>query len=123
MDYYQSSDNNTYDNPNRPGGFAVASMVCGVLSLAVCCCTGFLSVIPGGLGILFAVLTKRSGRKMHPMCNAGICLSVIGIILGILMTVFSFYVTFNNPLYMEQLDMVYQQIYGVGFEEFWNTYY
>ena len=62
--------NREYDNPNnmniqnnRPEGFAIASLICGILS-NICCCTGILSLPVGALGILFAVLTKRKGKSI-----------------------------------------------------------
>ena len=82
MDYYQNQNNEM--NQNIPQidpkyrGLSIASMVCGICSL-VLCCTGLLSIPAGALGILFAMLTRKKGQRMSSMCVAGIWLSCVGL--------------------------------------------
>ena len=74
MDFNQNSENSNYvpNQPSqRPSGFATASLVCGILSL-VLCCTGILGIPAGALSILFAVLSKRKGESLSGMSIAGI---------------------------------------------------
>lgn len=122
MDFYPNSDNPNI-NPNipdkRPGGFAIASMVCGIASLIVCC-TGVLSIPTGALGILFAVLTKRKGQPLSGMCVAGIWLSCVGMALGILMTVYSFFMVFNDPLLHEEMNSLFEMMYGMSMDEYFD---
>lgn len=122
MDFYPNSDNTNsspYQQQNRPGGFAIASMVCGIISI-VACCTGVLSIPLGALGILFAILLKRKGKPMPGMCVAGIWLSCVGIALGILMTVYSFAMVFSNPILYEEVNTTFEIMYGMGIEEYFN---
>jgi hypothetical protein len=125
MDYYQNQNNEM--NQNIPQidpkyrGLSIASMVCGICSL-VLCCTGLLSIPAGALGILFAMLTRKKGQRMSSMCVAGIWLSCVGLALGIFITVSSIVTVFTDPSYRNMLDQMYQQMYGVDMEEFWQSY-
>ena len=125
MDYNQNQNNEM--NQNIPQidpkyrGLSIASMVCGICSL-VLCCTGLLSIPAGALGILFALLTRKRGQRMNNMCVAGIWLSCVGLALGIFITVSSIVTVFTDPSYMNMLDQMYQQMYGVDMEEFWQSY-
>ena len=85
-------------------GLSIASMVCGAL------------------GILFAMLTRKKGQRMSSMCVAGIWLSCVGLALGIFITVSSIVTVFTDPSYMNMLDQMYQQMYGVDMEGFWQSY-
>ncbi len=81
--YQQSSYNQPNYNqvPNEPGkGFAVAGMVCGIVSLF---CFGFIC---GVLGIVFGGVAKSKGYK-GGMATAGIVCGIIGI-LGAFLVLF-----------------------------------
>ena len=112
MDYYQNQNNEM--NQNIPQidpkyrGLSIASMVCGICSL-VLCCTGLLSIPAGALGILFAMLTRKKGQRMSSMCVAGIWLSCVGLALGIFITISSIVTVFTDPSYRNMLDQMYQQ--------------
>uniref|UniRef100_UPI003AB98B88 DUF4190 domain-containing protein n=1 Tax=Waltera sp. TaxID=2815806 RepID=UPI003AB98B88 len=69
MDYYQNNEMNQNIPQIDPKykGLSIASMVCGICSL-VLCCTGLLSIPTGALGILFALLTRKRGQRMNNMC-------------------------------------------------------
>ncbi len=127
MDYYQNQEQNNEMNGNnqmpdpRFRGFSIASMVCGICSL-VLCCTGLLSIPVGALGILFALLTRKRGQRMNNMCVAGIWLSCVGLALGIFITISSIVTVFTDPSYLNMLDQMYQQMYGVSLDEFWQSY-
>lgn len=123
--------NHEYDNPNnrnlqnnRPEGFAIASLLCGILS-NLCCCTGVLSIPVGALGILFAILTKRKGRRMSGLCIAGIWLSCVGIALGLLLTAYFLYTIFSDPAALEQFitdyNIMFESLYGMSLEEYMNS--
>ena len=122
MDYYQNQEQNNTQNQDDPRfrSLSIASMVCGICSL-VLCCTGLLSIPAGALGILFALLTRKRGQRMNSMCVAGIWLSCVGLSLGIFITVSSILTVFTDPSYFNMLDQMYQQMYGVSVEEFWQS--
>lgn len=119
MDYEHSQ----YNEPhiNRTNGFAIVSLICGIVSI-VSCCTGFFSIIFGALGILFAILTRRTGQSMSTMSLAGLVLSGFGLALGLFLTVYAFIVVLTDPNYMEQLDMTFQQMYGMSMDEYMQLY-
>ena len=125
MDFNQNSEKPNYV-PNQPpkhhSGFAIASFVCGLLSL-VLCCTGILGIPAGALSILFAVLSKRKGEALSGMSIAGIVTSAIGILLGVLATIYSIYMLVYDSTFREQIDLMMQQMYGVSFEEFFSMYF
>ena len=117
MDFNSNQINTT---SNR---FAIASIVCGILSL-IACCMGILSVPFGALGIIFAILSKRKGQSMSGMSTVGIWLSCVGMALGILFTIYSFYIVFNNPAMWEEVNRIFESIYGMSIEEYYmNVHY
>lgn len=110
-------DPNSNYTPNKPDGFAIASLVCGILSI-ILCCTGILGIPVGSLSILFAVLSKRKEQRMSAMSLFGIWLAIAGITLGVLMTTYSFFMIFNNPVVGSQLDEIMREMYGMDFEAY-----
>ena len=87
-----ASNSSYYNQPvHRPYGqiFSIASAVCGLLSLMTCC-TIVLSLPLGALGLLFAVLAYRKGRKTSNICVTGITLSCIGLAAAAALIVYSF---------------------------------
>ena len=118
----QNSNNHSGRAPQRHSGFAVASMVCGIIAMAVCC-TGVLGIPAGALSILFAVLSKRKGQRLSPLSLSGILLSVFGILLGLMTTVYSFYMVIHDPATRAQVDAVFESLYGMNLEEFFNNIY
>lgn len=112
-------------NTGRGQGFTMASITCGILSITACC-TGIMSLPLGALGILFAALVYRRGSQLNAPCIAGILFSCIGIATGLFMTVYSFLMlpTFlKNDAFHSQLDAMTEQMYGMDFEEFMETFY
>lgn len=86
-----SSHSSYYNQPtHRPYGqaFAIVSLVLGLLSVTIGCCG--ISLPLGALGILFALLVRRKGRRMESTARAGFILSIIGFIMGIFLTIYAF---------------------------------
>lgn len=70
-------------------GMSKAALICGLLSL-VCLLFNYLGVVLfGSLGVLFALLSRRS--KMSRQARTGMTLSIAGLILFGAVTAFSFY--------------------------------
>ncbi len=74
----------------QSSGFAIAGMVCGILSI-VCCCLGWVSLILAIVGMVFSVLTLVQKKPGKGMAIAGIVCSAIGLVITILVFVFAFY--------------------------------
>lgn len=123
-----ASNSSYYNQPTHSPhgqGFTMASITCGILSVTTCC-TGVLSLPLGALGILFAVLVYRKGKQLNAPCITGIIFSCIGIAMGLFMTIYSFVMlpTFlENEAFRSQFDAVTEQMYGMDFEEFLETFY
>lgn len=123
-----ASDSSYYNQPtHRPygQGFIIASVICGVLSVTACC-TGILSLPLGALGIIFALLTYRKGKRMSGSALTGIMLSAMGIVTGISMLIYSFVTLpqmMQDPFFRNQVDSITRQMYGMDFAEFMREYY
>lgn len=71
--------------PEPPNSFATTSLVLGILSLVLCCCC-YASIPLGGLGILFAILSK-TGKAMQGRAKTGLTLSIIDLCLTLFLTI------------------------------------
>ncbi|MCI9078069.1 MAG: DUF4190 domain-containing protein [Lachnospiraceae bacterium] len=69
-------------------GFAIAGMVCGILSI-VCCCAWYISGILGILGLVFSIMVLVKKIPGRGLAIAGVICASIGIILAIGLLVFA----------------------------------
>lgn len=78
-------DENTNNIPQQEGskGMAIASLVCGIVSITIGCCSTWIglptSLVATVLGII--VLSKKKPGK--GMAIAGLVMGIIGVILNI----------------------------------------
>lgn len=97
---YGGGYNPYYRGPVDPPGtnrrFGGAAFGCGIASL-VMVMTGVFSIILGALGVLFASLSRRRGKGYPARAKAGMTMSVIGMIVGLLITVYSVVTVLQNP--------------------------
>ena len=117
--FNQTNGYNTSSAGPKTSGFAMASMICGIISILLCC-TGCFSLSLGSLSILFAVLSKRRGEPMPSMSVTGITLSCVGIALGIFILIFSFATLISSPEFRESYEDAleeYYEYYNYGFED------
>lgn len=120
MDYQDEHASYYNDLEKRSmNSFAIASMVMGICSI-VLCCTGFLSLAMAALGILFAVLSRRKAKSMPGMSIAGICTSALGMVLGLIAAIYFIIILViaANPSLHHYLDPIYQNAYGMDFDEY-----
>ncbi len=86
--YYQQEPVYEHQSGARRG-FAIASMVLGIIGLVGVCCSmmtyGGLSLILGVLGLIFGILGLKSQGK--GMAIAGIIMACLNIVIGILLIV------------------------------------
>jgi len=86
-----------------PGkSMAIASLVCGILSI-VCCC---VTTVPNILAIVFGFVAKSKGSK-SPMATVGIVLGIISIVLGII----GFIVSFSTGLFAGLMESMNTSTY------------
>ena len=123
-----ASNSSYYNQPtHRPYGqsFAIASGICGILSLTSCCFV-IISLPLAALGVLFAVLAYRKGRRMSNSCVTGILFSSIGLTCSAALIIYSLImlpVFMKSDAFRSQFDAVTQQMYGMDFTEFMEEYY
>ena len=74
--------------PKQNNGLAIAALVCGIVSVAFCCCD-FLSILTGIAAIVLAICSRKNGEKMSGLALAGLICGIVGAALGLIMLVFS----------------------------------
>ena len=114
MDYNNYNQNNqqqnNYQQPAQPpvyqqtvyqqapqqtpgNGAGIASMVCGILSIAFCWCYGIVGLILGIIAIAMYSKSKRmNGGLVIGMARAGMICGIIGSILSALMLIYFIFV-------------------------------
>ncbi|MBQ7954621.1 MAG: DUF4190 domain-containing protein [Lachnospiraceae bacterium] len=93
-------------NPNN--GMAVGSLVCGILSLVLCCCCGF-GIVLSIIGLILGIMSKsKNGGKLSGMAIAGIICSGIGVVAGII----GIFYMFGGGFVDAFIDGFYEGYYG-----------
>ncbi len=113
--YYSQNNTSSGQAPEKMNPFSIASMVCGILSILLCC-TGILSIPLGALGILFAILTRRIGKSMPSASIAGIALSCAGVLFGLAMGAYVIYLIATDPEYRDIYEDTYEYYYNEFYE-------
>ncbi len=78
----------TYDGEGETGkanGMQIASLVLGILSIVLACCTSYIGSVFGIVGLILAILGNKQGK--HGIGTAGFVCSIVGIVIGIIMTI------------------------------------
>ena len=76
------------DQGNGSKGMAIASMVCGILSV-LCCCLGWFGLALGVIAIVFGVLSLRNNYDGREMAIAGIATGGCGVVLCLVILIFA----------------------------------
>lgn len=90
-DYNNVNPQNVYQ-PQQPEakdpghGFAIASLVCGIVGLVMACCCTFLGIILGVVGIVLAIVSKQKSytNTFEKLAMAGLILSGVAVGFGII---------------------------------------
>lgn len=88
MDYNNYEDNQQQE-PQKRNGLEIAALVLGIIAIPLGCCYG-VGAVPGLVGIILGIVSKKKGEKLSGMALAGIICSVVGILIGIAVWVFIF---------------------------------
>lgn len=120
-----ASNSSYYNQPvHKPygQGFSFASFILGVLSVTIGCCG--ISLPLGALGILFALLVYRKGKKLNNTAKSGLVLSCIGAVLGVLIIIYSLLTlpSLMNQL-REEIDQAQSSSMPDAYTDFLNRYY
>lgn len=90
-----------YGEEKKPwGGFAIASLVLGIISL-LCCCLWYISLACGALSVVFAIIQKKRAGDMGGMALAGMVCGIVGAVIAILIFGYSLTLTLTNPDWIE----------------------
>lgn len=82
---------------------AIVSLVLGILSIVLGCCTGWIGALFGIGGIICAVFANKQGKT--GLAKAGLICSIIGIVLGILITILA--VVFSIAIVGSGIESLY----------------
>ncbi len=67
---------------SRNRGFAIASMILGILSI-LCCCFTYIGIALSIIAIVFAVVSRVRMGYFDGMAIAGLVLGIIGFVFGV----------------------------------------
>ncbi|MCI7468567.1 MAG: DUF4190 domain-containing protein [Lachnospiraceae bacterium] len=109
---YQNYGYNGYYEPDNSGGFGIASMVLGIISL-LCFCS-FLNILPAVLAIVFGCISL-SRRKSNPFAVAGIVCAAVSLALLIITVVL-----FSGNMNLMNAFEDYMNNYGNGFGNYFR---
>lgn len=125
MDGFNQQQNMQYIYPvKKKNNFAMAALIVGICSLFLLI-TFILPLPLGALGILFVILSKRKGEKLAGTAIAGLITSVMGMLLGLVLTVSVGVATFQmlQPENRDLLNRQFEKIYGIDFDEYMDRLY
>ena len=74
------------DVKSRNRGFAVASMILGIISI-VCCCSYYVGLTAAVLSIVFAVVSRVRMGYFDGFAVAGLITGIIGVVFGVALLV------------------------------------
>ena len=79
---------NNYTKPTKsePNGYAIASLILGIVSLILCCCS-CISIVTSVLAIIFAILS-RQGQPMPGNALGGMICGIVSLAATLLFTGF-----------------------------------
>lgn len=80
---YYGQNGSTPQYYRQVSGFASASLVLGILSLLLACCSGIGGIAAGALGIIFAILSRKE-QPMERPAKIGLITSIVGFAAGCL---------------------------------------
>ena len=99
---YQQNAND-FSSDSEANGLQIAGLVCGILAICSCCCYGVPAVVLGIAGIICAAMGNKSSK--NGVGTAGMVCSVIGLILGVLASVY-YGMVISQLIQMDYMDEI-----------------
>lgn len=116
--------------PPKPKGegMAAASMVLGIITLAgLVLLRVTLPFLLGGVGIILAILSRGSAKKMPGRAKAGLICCITGLCLDIVFCVFAVWLVFAlptlSPELTEEVNKACEEQYGISYDEMMEEIY
>lgn len=108
---YNGQYNNGYYDERKPSnGFAVASLILGILSILLSCCYGF-GIFLSIPGIILAIVSRKSNNgKLSGMAIGGLVCSILGTLIAAFMII-TVVKVFSSPDFMEILREIEEGAY------------
>ena len=98
------------DVKSKNRGFAISSMILGILSI-VCCCYFYVGMAAAVLAIIFSVISRIKMGYFDGFAVAGLVTGIIGLVFGIAMIVVEIlFVEVINVYIQENYPDIYTQI-------------
>lgn len=82
------TENASAEAPTGSNGFAIASLICGIVSLLCCCCSP-IAIITAGVAVGLGIYVITSGLPGKEMAIAGIICGGIGLFIFLVSMIFS----------------------------------
>ena len=106
------------------------ALILGIISLAGMCCFPVMPII-GGLGIMFALISRGGARAFSKDAKNGLILSIIGTGISVVLTVgilgYSTYDAIqrlkNDPEFIDEMVEEYEEIYDSMGQEMPEQFY
>lgn len=80
---YQAPTGN--GNSDKANTLQIVSLICGIAGIILSCCTGYIGIILGIIGLVCAVMGNKQGK--HGVGTGGLVCSIIAVVLGLIMVV------------------------------------
>lgn len=99
---------------SRSRGFAIASLVLGILSL-VCCCISYAGLVMATLAIIFAIVSRKKMGYFDSLAIAGLIVGIIGVIFG------AFSILVDVIMSSEEFWIEFEKMYPEIYEQMQET--
>ena len=119
--FYQSGFSSDFTPPppvKTSNGYAIASLILGIVSIVLCCCCPPAIIITAALAIIFAVLSRQGGR-MNGQAIGGMICGIASLVLSLIVVLF--YVLSFAGMTEEERDMFYEEFYN-AFASFYEEH-
>lgn len=102
-DYNNENLNDAYkaviEPKSRSKAWSVAALIVSIASV-MCCCFGWFGFVAGVLGIIFAVVSRKTLGYFDGLSVTSIIISIFGVVFSVLILYVS-YILENDPEFME----------------------
>lgn len=118
FDYEYIKRNQMAPIPVPANSFETTAKVLGIISIiSAVFGTIYPPFILGGLAILLAWLSHGGEKKLSSAAKTGIITAVLGLTINLAVIGGVLYAVFALPEYRQELNRVYEEMYGQSFDE------
>lgn len=90
---------------NKPSnGFAIASMVLGIISI-VCCCISYFALVCAVAAIVFFIVDYKINKKASGMAIAGLICGIFGVLIGAFSII-------SDIIFRDDIESIWSSILG-----------